>query len=671
MADETGGSDLDVFEGLTKKQAAEGDAPAEPSADGMALPRAGVPAAKKTIPGGLEAAGHLRKPLPGKLPPPAPLPPKKTDGDAPPITQRGMLPEPRALPAPKPLPEPKPLPDLRPLPEPKPLPAPKPLPEPVAPPRKISTPPMAAAAGSEPLAPGTQALTSESAEIVMGEELEFLEDDADSVAPGEVAADLDWDDEDESTQVFDRARADLFGDLRGRAPVADADSTARRAVGAAAALLKQSGGTAAPLQSTPPPIFHGFGALPPPAPLPRDAGAAAVAIVPMGSSGPAPAPPAVTLAPPALGASKTLWALAAVALLAVVVAVGAYVRGTSRPDAGGGLRIAVTQNGVPVTASKLEVYVDGQKRCDFAPCVIENVKPGRKALRVVAGTVVAQGEATVNAGAESQVTIALERAAATVLPGLASLKAGGRQPGVRVLLDGAEKGRLPLELKDLPPGKHTVRFEAGDAYAAKEQSVELQAGALTDLGTVTLKLLKATVVFELATAGATAALRKGGGAGADTPLEFGSRTSLEKVLDTSATWKVLATKKGYEGFVQTVSFDDNEARQTVRIELRPEGEEPKPVASAEPKPKEPAETKPKEPVAASGTATLNMNSIPPSKVILDGRPLGTTPKTGITVSPGSHTVVFIHKEYGRKSRSVTVNAGETKTAAVRFEKKEE
>jgi hypothetical protein len=36
------------------------------------------------------------------------------------------------------------------------------------------------------------------------------------------------------------------------------------------------------------------------------------------------------------------------------------------------------------------------------------------------------------------------------------------------------------------------------------------------------------------------------------------------------------------------------------------------------------------------------------------------------VSPGTHTITFIHPEKGRKSTSVTVKAGETKGVGVRF-----
>ena len=57
---------------------------------------------------------------------------------------------------------------------------------------------------------------------------------------------------------------------------------------------------------------------------------------------------------------------------------------------------------------------------------------------------------------------------------------------------------------------------------------------------------------------------------------------------------------------------------------------------------------------------------PVSNVILDGKPLGQTPKVGVSVSPGSHTVIFVHPEHGRKAKSVTAEAGKTAAAIVRF-----
>jgi len=69
---------------------------------------------------------------------------------------------------------------------------------------------------------------------------------------------------------------------------------------------------------------------------------------------------------------------------------------------------------------------------------------------------------------------------------------------------------------------------------------------------------------------------------------------------------------------------------------------------------------------ASAPGILNVNSIPVSNAILDGRPLGSTPKMGLSVAAGAHTVVFVHPEHGRKMVTITVEAGQTAIAATRF-----
>ena len=92
---------------------------------------------------------------------------------------------------------------------------------------------------------------------------------------------------------------------------------------------------------------------------------------------------------------------------------------------------------------------------------------------------------------------------------------------------------------------------------------------------------------------------------------------------------------------------------------------------ASPPPEESSTTefpRPEEPAAPSGQGTLNINSLPLSKVLLDGRPLGSTPKVGVPVAAGNHTVTFVHPELGRKSVTVNVKPGQTATASVRFQK---
>jgi hypothetical protein len=63
--------------------------------------------------------------------------------------------------------------------------------------------------------------------------------------------------------------------------------------------------------------------------------------------------------------------------------------------------------------------------------------------------------------------------------------------------------------------------------------------------------------------------------------------------------------------------------------------------------------------------TLNFNTIPPSRVAIDGRDLGMTPKLGVSVQPGMHVVTFANAE-GKKVTSTQCKAGEQKTVALRF-----
>jgi hypothetical protein len=70
-------------------------------------------------------------------------------------------------------------------------------------------------------------------------------------------------------------------------------------------------------------------------------------------------------------------------------------------------------------------------------------------------------------------------------------------------------------------------------------------------------------------------------------------------------------------------------------------------------------------VKASSPTTVRANSIPVSSVLIDGRPVGETPAS-VPVSPGRHTVVFIHPTLGRRSVVVEALAARSSVASVRF-----
>lgn len=63
---------------------------------------------------------------------------------------------------------------------------------------------------------------------------------------------------------------------------------------------------------------------------------------------------------------------------------------------------------------------------------------------------------------------------------------------------------------------------------------------------------------------------------------------------------------------------------------------------------------------------LNINSIPTSKVILDGKVLGSTPKVKVKVTPGAHLVTFVNTDGVKFEKSVLVVAGETAPVVHKF-----
>ncbi|MDF3067322.1 MAG: hypothetical protein K0R38_2923 [Polyangiaceae bacterium] len=63
--------------------------------------------------------------------------------------------------------------------------------------------------------------------------------------------------------------------------------------------------------------------------------------------------------------------------------------------------------------------------------------------------------------------------------------------------------------------------------------------------------------------------------------------------------------------------------------------------------------------------TINVASTPPANIVLDGRPIGMSPRV-VRVPVGSHTVVLIHPLYGRRSLNVRVRPGATTSAAAEF-----
>jgi hypothetical protein len=67
----------------------------------------------------------------------------------------------------------------------------------------------------------------------------------------------------------------------------------------------------------------------------------------------------------------------------------------------------------------------------------------------------------------------------------------------------------------------------------------------------------------------------------------------------------------------------------------------------------------------AGTGMLSVSSTPPAHVVIDGKPMGSTPLT-VPLSAGPHSVVTIHPERGRKASGVTVKAGQTASVSIKL-----
>jgi hypothetical protein len=191
--------------------------------------------------------------------------------------------------------------------------------------------------------------------------------------------------------------------------------------------------------------------------------------------------------------------------------------------------------------------------------------------------------------------------------------------GVRVLVDGSERcTSSPCQLS-IAAGTHFVRAEAPGFVGTADRAVSIERN-----GEATLHLALSA---------------------AEPPKPVERTPEPLQAQPTPAPAPV-----------QLAPRDSHPSRPVAKLAATPKPAESKPAA-------DPA---PAQPVVASGNGTLNINSIPVANVVLDGRPIGSTPILGLSVSAGPHTVVFVHPEQGRKATSVKVEPGKTATAAVRF-----
>jgi len=326
--------------------------------------------------------------------------------------------------------------------------------------------------------------------------------------------------------------------------------------------------------------------------------------------------------------------------------------------------------------SHLEIYIDGKKQCESAPCIVPDMSAGSHTVKVEALGYEQPADKAV--AVESRKDVTVDFSLVPLQSASTGLKVAGTQPGARLFVDDREIGPLPQELKELAPGTHKIKYVLNERYSPIEKTITISPNELHDEGTVTLKVLKGKATISLGTPGAKVFIVSGSDR-RELPV-----LPISVDIDTSKQWSLVASKPGFSDYNQPISFDDGQAEKAFTVTLEPRG-----AASAVYTP--PAYTPPSNPapytpppppvhhethereapaVAESGggggQAYLNINSIPASSVILDGRPIGSTPKLKYPVSAGSHSVLFVNVDQGfKKQISVSVGAGETKAAVGR------
>lgn len=304
----------------------------------------------------------------------------------------------------------------------------------------------------------------------------------------------------------------------------------------------------------------------------------------------------------------------------------------------------------------VEIFVDGAKQCERSPCRVSELEKGAHTVRVSAAGYEETADTPQKVVPGEDTVVNYELVPASQGTGL---RVSAEGSGLKLFVDGKAVGPLPQELTDMSAGEHSIRIAGNDRYEAYEERVFIEPDTMKSIGPVKPKVVKGLAIIE---AGDNAA-------GANVLLVSGrERRPIPKELPikidikTDKRYKLVAEKNGYQAFSRDIEFDDGEAEKTFVIDLereRAQATRPRQGGGTS----RPAQ--PQRP-AATGKGKLNINSIPVSAVVLDGVPQGNTPKVGLSVSAGRHTVVFIHPEHGRKVNTVNVRAGQTATAVVRF-----
>jgi serine/threonine protein kinase len=525
----------------------------------------------------------------------------------------------------------------------------------------------------------------------------------DTPAKANPVLDMDWDDEELSTQIYDRPedQMGMSGYEAVEAGFEDISSQGQASVPTYVPPVSAGYGSPAQLQAmmAPSSMSAAVPSFNTPAPAPAPSPFGPIEVPPTALTQPPVGSRAAQVTQPIVATShersrNPLWAALAVAAVVLVCFVG-YVF------------LAKTERGVvqltthPTDAS---VTFDGKPVGTSSPFLVTGVVPGEKHLLEVTkeGFKSWSQEVQVQPGQTLQFPVTLQPAGGDAPVANAPAATGGfsletTPPGAKVYLDGnALEGATPMRVANLVPRRYALRVQLPE-YRAHTLEVDVTSGVDQTLPRITLSPEKLSVRISSEPPVAEAVVVRG-----DERRVLG-KTPLDVTLENNGTpWTLEVTRSGFEPYrrelvpdggaatlaVQATLFKAGATPRAPRAEARPEPK-PEPMAAAAPvaaketkgpkdinelleesAPKEKEAAPAPKPVASTGggNGTLRINTKPWSQVFVDGKLIGNTPQMNVSLPEGTHRVTLVNPEFSlKKSLTVQIKAGQVETQIVNLQ----
>jgi serine/threonine protein kinase len=501
---------------------------------------------------------------------------------------------------------------------------------------------------------------------------------------GSPGLDMDWDDEELSTQIYDKPEGGEYMAqqvLRSPSPAAappsaplprpgvnavsvpgPIPSTTYPGFGSSPGSIPVQPGIAGPPMPAPKPSFPPK----PPAPLPG-------APSPFDDAGAPPPPRPFEREPTSLtrggGAPKKKGGGLGIAIAAAaVILLGGIGFG------GWWVFLRATPGEVHLTTSPPDAVVLFDEQpvpATSSPFVIRNVEPGTPHLIEISKTgyvpfaqrvTIEPGETRVLAPVTLSQSTGVGPAVVTA-PGAPSGPVTGTgftldtlPPGARVFVDEREQTqRTPVAITDLTPGLHSIRVDNGPRYSPWQTQITVNANQVMPIPRAVLVQNAVGVDFRSDPEGARVTLVRGSERRTvgNTPTQF-------DVPLGGAAWTVEMTKDGYQTWTQTlVPIAGQETTEVRGVLTRQQVAAVSPGGGG-------GRTKVRGGGGGGGgEGTLRINTRPWSQVYVDGQLIGNTPQMNIPLRAGRHRVTLVNSDFNiRETVTVTIRAGQTETKII-------